>query len=426
MQLTDDQKAAAAAFTAFMVSNDKEMVISGPAGVGKSTLLKHLMNSQDHVKIQGLLGVDPIENWELTATTNKAAEVLQRSAGKPAKTVHSLLGIQVSTDFNTGRQTLKRKPTSPILSNSLLVIDECSMIDRDLDRLIDESTINCKILFVGDHCQMAPVMEDLSPVFMRNEPVELRQIVRSQGTPPITDLCNQLRRTVETGVFHPIIGVPGIIDYLDPEEVQAELRHYFVDNPETLGHASRILAYRNQQVIQFNDWIRTERGMPRELTQDEWVISNNSTHFVEGGSQRLRVEQEVKIYSIGEIEDFIIKGTRNSTEKIQVRRADTSGGMVWIPVDREHAEALLKYYSKNKDWESFYRIKEWIADLRPRDACTVYKAQGSTYETVFVDLKDIGRCPNAKQVARMLYVACSRPTHRICFIGKLPDRFLGC
>lgn len=422
MQLTDDQKAAAAAFTAFMVSDDKEMVISGPAGVGKSTLLKHLMTSQDHIKIQGLLGVDPVENWELSATTNKAAEVLQRSSGKQAQTVHSLLGIAVTTDFASGRQTLRRKPTSPILRDSLLVIDECSMIDRQLDRLIDESTINCKILFVGDHCQMAPVMEDLSPVFKRNVPIELKQIVRSQGTPPITDLCNQLRQTVETGVFKPILGVPGCIDYLSPEQAQQELRHYFVDNPETLGHSSRILAYRNQQVIGFNNWIRAERGMPSELTENEWVISNASTYLTSGGSLRLRVEQEVRIISIGEIENFAI----GDGEKLQVREVQTSAGPVWTAVNQEHLNAYLKYYSKMKQWMEFYRLKEWIADLRPRDACTVYKAQGSTYQTVFVDLKDIGRCTNADQAARMLYVACSRPTHRICFIGTLPDRFQGC
>ena len=68
---------------------------------------------------------------------------------------------------------------------------------------------------------------------------------------------------------------------------------------------------------------------------------------------------------------------------------------------------------------------EDIADLRPRNACTVYKAQGSTYREVFVDLTDIGDCRNPSQAARMLYVACTRPTHNIKFIGNLPARFKG-
>lgn len=421
MQLTDDQKAAHAAFTAFMVSPDKEMVISGPAGVGKSTLLKHLMQDQDHVKIQQLLGDEAITDWRLSATTNKAAEVLQGSTGEEASTVHSLLGIQVRNDYKTGQTKLSRKPNAPILSNALLVVDECSMIDRTLDNLIDQSTYRCKILYVGDHCQMAPVMEDLSPVFQRNTPVELRQIVRSQHTPAITHLCQQLRATVETGAFNPIAAEPGVIDYLEPEAAMAEMKRFFVDDPEGLGRTARVLAYRNDQVIGFNNWIRSERGMPPNLTAGEWVISNAATCLIGSQSGRLRIEQEVSIIDVGEVVSFKIA----SGVETPARIVTTGQGEVWMAEDSAHVDALLKHYAKQQDWGPYFKIKENLADLRPRDAATVYKAQGSTYHTVFVDLKDIGRCTNPNQAARMLYVACSRPTHRICFIGDLPARFRG-
>lgn len=421
MQLTDDQKAAHAAFTAFMVSPDKEMVISGPAGVGKSTLLKYLMQNQDHIKIQQLMGEEVISDWYLTATTNKAAEVLQGSTGEEATTVHSALGIQVRPDFKTGKVTLSRKANSPVLSNALLVVDECSMVDSKLDRLIDEATYRCKILYVGDHCQMAPVGETISPVFQRNKPVHLRQIVRSQHTPAITALCNQLRQTVETGEFRPILPEPGIIDYLSPEEAMKEIHRFFVQDPEGLGQYARVLAYRNDQVIGYNNWIRDKKGMPPNLTAGERVISNAATYLIGSNTRRLYIEQEVLVIDVGPVEDFHVSNAVTTP----CRRVVTNRGEVWLPEDLNHVATLLKHYAKARDWGPYFMLKDYLADLRPRDAATVYKAQGSTYHTVFVDLKDIGRCTHSDQVARMLYVACSRPTHRICFIGDLPRRFRG-
>lgn len=419
MQLTDDQKAAHAAFTAFMTSDAKEMVISGPAGTGKSTLLRYLMQDQDHIKIQKLLGETPLTNWLLTATTNKAAEVLQGSTGEEASTVHSALKIQVTPDYKTGNVTLRRKNNADVLTDTLLVIDECSMIDAKLDKLIDESTYRCKILYVGDHCQMAPVGEALSPVFQRNTPVVLKQIVRSQHTPAITHLCNQLRETVETGVFKPIIAEPGTIDYLDPDQAQQELRAQFIDGAHG-ERTARILAYRNEQVIGFNNWIRSEKGLPLNLTEGEWVISNAAT-CLQDGPQRLRIEQELYLHEVGGVERLNI----DKDASIQVRRVVTSSGTVLLAEDPNHVSALLKHYAKAANWPTYFKLKETIADLRPRDAATAYKSQGSTYHTSFVDLRDIGRCTNPNQAARMLYVVCSRATHRIQFIGDLPGRFKG-
>ena len=419
MQLTDDQKAAHAAFTAFMTSDAKEMVISGPAGTGKSTLLRYLMQDQDHIKIQKLLGEPPLTNWLLTATTNKAAEVLQGSTGEEASTVHSALKIQVTPDYKTGNVVLRRKNNADVLMDTLLVIDECSMIDAKLDKLIDESTYRCKILYVGDHCQMAPVGEALSPVFQRNTPVVLKQIVRSQHTPAITHLCNQLRETVETGVFRPIIADPGTIDYLDPDQAQQELRAQFIDGVHG-ERTARILAYRNEQVIGFNNWIRSEKGLPPNLTEGEWVISNAAT-CLQDGPQRLRIEQELYLHEVGSVERLNI----DKDASIQVRRVVTSSGTVLLAEDPNHVSALLKHYAKAANWPTYFKLKETIADLRPRDAATVYKSQGSTYDTSYVDLRDIGRCTNPNQAARMLYVACSRATHHIRFIGDLPGRFKG-
>lgn len=423
LQLNADQQQAAADFIGFMLSNDKELVISGGAGVGKTTLLRHLMSMQDTKFAAALINKKPIQNWALTATTNKAAEVLGMATGRNASTIHSFLGLRVQNDFSTGSTKIKRSPKSEVITDTVIVIDECSMVDSQLYRLIQECTYNCKIVYVGDHCQMAPVMESLSPVFANNDPIVLNTIIRSQHTPAITALCKQLRETVETGVFQPMAGEPGVIDYLSPQEAEEEINRIFLGEE----HAdARILCYTNNKVLRFNHHLRTLRDLPTEFTEGEWVVSNSMSYGVGQGKQAptLRVEQELRIDGVEESKPYEFEVGRAFFE-LPIYLVRSGGAQFRIPQDITQYRDLVKELGRVKNWGPYFTLKEMISDLRPRDACTVYKAQGSTYHTVFVDLQDIGTCTNAAQAARMLYVACSRPTHRICFIGQLPDRFRG-
>src|SRR5690606_25117534 len=98
-------------------------------------------------------------------------------------------------------------------------IDEYSMIDSELKRIIHEGTHKCKIVYVGDHCQLNPVMESKSPIDRFSLPFyELTEPMRNAGQSALIDLCKQLRETVETGVFKPIQIVPGVIDHLTTQE----------------------------------------------------------------------------------------------------------------------------------------------------------------------------------------------------------------
>lgn len=423
LTLNADQEAAAAAFTAFMVSPERELVISGAAGVGKTTLLKHLMRMKDPSLMCSLLGKKPITTWALTATTNKAAEVLQQATGIEAKTIHSFLGLRVMNDVENGRSKITRKGNSEIIEDTLIVVDECSMVDSELRRYIDQSTINCKILFVGDHCQMAPVMEPMSPVFAQNDPVYLNTVVRSQHTPAITALCEQLRESVETGVFLPLEGNGESIQYLSPDEAEIEIQKTFLHE---LKPDARILCYTNAKVLRMNDYLREQRGLSSTWSVDEWAVSNTMTYGIGSQASRpvIRVEQDVQILEVGEPEGYKVR-VRGKDYELPIYVVRTQAGMFRLPVDVNEYRGMVKELTRLKEWVPFFNLKENIADLRPRDACTVYKAQGSTYHTVFVDLSDIGTCTNASQAARMLYVACSRATHRVCFIGQLPARYAG-
>ena len=426
LTLNTGQQNAADEFFRFMIHpTQKEMAISGRAGTGKTFLLQHLFKRvlpdyRDSCKILNIPQI--IKDFTFTATTNRAADVLSGSMDFPAMTIHSFMNLKVYDDFKTGRQKLSKTDRFKVHTNMLIFIDEASMVDRKLYKIIHEGTDKtCKIVYVGDHCQLAPVGEEVSQVFDPSIPrVELTQQMRNSGQPALMDLCEQLRETVETGVFKPIKLVPGVIDQLDDTTMQQHVDTVF-------GHEdpdSRILAYTNNQVLAYNAYIRKIRGYGDRFGSGEAVVNNSGCKI---GSNVLSAEREFTVEPLG-VDATLTMGDGTEIDYHNIELHDPKNGNV-IPCRQPNKPSLFreiqKQYARNKDWFSFYQLKNSFPDLRSRDSSTVYKAQGSTYESVYADMQNIGTCTNPVQASRMLYVALSRAREHVYLYGRLPPRFIG-
>lgn len=115
-------------------------VITGGPGCGKSAMLKVLLAIFDHAKLQG----------NLAAPTGKAAKRITEATGKPAQTVHSLIGFAPG-----GKVSFDQ--ANP-LSAAFLVLDEWSMGDTELTSALLEAAHNrCRIILVGDVDQLPSV-----------------------------------------------------------------------------------------------------------------------------------------------------------------------------------------------------------------------------------------------------------------------------
>jgi len=273
---TEDQQEALDAFFGFMLSNDKEYHLTGGAGVGKTFTLDLIMSEgmERYAKACKLLGVtQTIHGIALTATTNKAAEVLRRATGYPTQTIHSYMGFKVSEDFKTGETKITVKQDTIPKQNQLIIVDEASMIDSKLYDLIHKYSHNCKFLYVGDHCQMAPVFEKLSKIYNNKTFFSnLTQPIRNAGQPALMAICEQYRETVQTGVFKPIEAVPGVIDRVDGPTMENLIRNTFKETQAD----SRILCYRNVQVKAYNTFIRDFRQLPPYFTVGERLVCANA------------------------------------------------------------------------------------------------------------------------------------------------------
>ncbi len=422
--LNQGQETAGEAFFGFLFQPGNGFIISGPAGVGKTYLMSHIIDiiMPRYQEACKLMGIEPeYDSIVMCATTNKAAENLALATKRPTQTIHSFMNLRVKDNFSDGTQKLEKTVNWTIHQRMIIFVDECSMIDTPLFQLLQEGTHNCKIVYVGDHNQLQPVKESLSPVYKQDYPMyELTEPMRNRGQVALMDLCAQLRSTVETGLFAPIKVVPGVIDLLDDDQMEAEIASVFAN--QTMD--SRILAYTNQKVIQYNDHIRTIRNLPDQFTEGEYLINNSSITI---NRKRISVEEEITIRKIHGRERVDITKDA-SMEVIIADLYSTVNGYfnsVKLPVDREYYTNMKKYYARNKNWDRYGYLVNNFPDLRQRDASTVHKSQGSTYETVFVDLNNISTCHIENQAARMLYVAFSRARSRIVLYGELAQKYGG-
>lgn len=424
------QQHAADVFFQFLFSADKEMILSGAGGTGKTHTMGELIDVvlPKYFETCKLLGIEPkFDEVHMTATTNPAASVLSLATKRPTSTIHSFLGLKVTDDYSTGKSKLTKIPGRWMVhENQIIFLDEAFTADTPLYNLIQEGTHNCKIVYVGDHCQLAPVMELVSPITRLGIPmVKLTQSMRNAEQPALMDVCQQLRNTVETGEFHPITIVPGVIDWLDDEDMQREIADHFTHQT----NEARILCYTNDQVIAYNEHIRDLRQLPVEFQQGELLVNANSLKI---NDRMLAVEEQIEIVrQSGHTEHVPITKENGREVTLEIRRSDIISLRgeyyhdVKIPVDRDHYLRLLKYYQQMKHWALYFKLKAEFPDFRARDAATLHKAQGSSYTTTFIDVGNLSTCHNAVTAARLLYVGFTRARNRVILYGNLAEKYGG-
>lgn len=420
-QLTNDQeKACDVAMDWLTDRTSKYLVIQGAAGTGKSTLVDTFL---ERVQIKGnllasILGArDSNQDWEveMMATTNKAAGVLSEMSSGDVKTVHSFLRLVPRKDFTTGKLHFIRGRDAKVVHNRLLIIDEASFISDELFTFLDQGTSHCKIILVGDQYQLAPVdqKEQIMDKIICPK-ASLEQVVRHDSD--IANLGAQCRKMVKTNHFTGIRPNDKDIIWLDGQDTLDMVNEIFTD-PSYDMDTARILSWTNKQVVKYNTHIRVKRGLSAQVAAGETLITNKPI-LGSGGKTFASTDTRVRVRSV------IGEETLAGVPGLSVFLYGASPSY-FLPNDQAEAGKLLRRLKKAGDMHTYFTVKETWLDLRPVYASTVHKSQGSTFDTVFVDLTDIGKCPVASEVARMMYVGVTRAAKKVIFYGKLPAHYGG-
>jgi exodeoxyribonuclease-5 len=204
----------------------------GYAGTGKTTLARHLAED-----VEGEVFY--------AALTGKAAMVMQENGCDGASTIHRL--IYETRKMPNGGGEFRLDPCSPAANAALIILDECSMVDKPLAR--DLMSFKTPILVLGDPAQLPPVKG--TGYFINADPdVMLTEVHRQARDSPILRLAAEVRAG-----RRPAIGNYGACRVIAMDDC---------DMDDILA-ADQVLAYRNSTCHHFNHAIRHELGYTTEL-----------------------------------------------------------------------------------------------------------------------------------------------------------------
>ena len=253
----------------FLHSTKQVFVLSGYAGTGKTTLLKHTVTET--------LKLVPEQSAAFVTPTGKAATVLIRG-GIQATTLHRLIYQSIATEKEielNGKkikvETLTfRRRESIDKSIKLIVLDEASMVSDAV--LWDLAEFGVKLLLCGDNAQLPPVEGFNS--YLQSPDYTLRQIVRQQLDNPIIKLSEMARE----GKFIPYGRYGDSVAVISRRFFTGERRKNY------LLKADQIICGINKTRFSINEEIRADQGRgPLPETGDKLICTiNNWEQFIDG------------------------------------------------------------------------------------------------------------------------------------------------
>ena len=413
--LTQDQEKAKQELLGFLVSSSKFFVLSGYAGTGKTFLIQHIQYAYTAyiTKMNQVTGGTKTKQWIYTATTNKAVHSLKQATQcEEVRTIHSLLGLRIRNDYKTGQTFISQIRDAELIEESIIVIDEASYIDYQvLDYIHTTVSDTSKVIFMGDATQLTPVGLNHCPVFKADykDKYDLTEVVRQTKEHPLNPLLNSFRDYILglTQQF-PKVTTCSFIQVVDTPTFEQMLLKEF--NSEWHSSMSKVLAWRNKTVIKYNNLIFNALNNRNSFTVGDIVTNNHAVGL------HLKTDTEVEIIGGCSTQSLGYKGTNYLVE---LPSGITTG--VFVPDKQSDYTRAKNKAVKEGQTKDVQVIMDTWADLRPTFASTVNKAQGSTYDKVFIDLSDFKPMVHKDpiQLARLLYVAMSRAKYQVIFTGDL-------
>jgi len=422
--------------------------LAGYAGTGKTTCIKKILDEYHGAVV-------------VSAPTHKAKKVIIATTDVEGKTLHSLLGLRPDVDIDNYNPNFPQfgpiaDPT--IVDYDFVIIDEASMINDELYKLIMAITVDyqIKILFMGDPAQIPPVGQKASAVFERPEIDfhQLTKIERQNESNPLSTVYSDLRNNLNTnsGGFQRESSMndsgEGVIFTEDTKVFKDEiLKKYQDEEFKTNTEFAKVIAWKNATVMGANRSIRNELFGKKADTVEigdilmayRSVRSSNSRYNIIENSEDYRVvakteksenkygilgwdvrlredlphgkfkHKNVFIVDINDENNLHRYGELHDDFKEIGLRRDVIGS--WKKYyDFRRNNILMKTINKFRSGNPRNKKETIVKDMDYGMAITAHKSQGSTYTHVFVMENDMDENWAVRERNQLKYTSLTRPT----------------
>ncbi len=431
---------------AWLKNGPSFFTLSGFAGTGKTTIIKKILDSYH----RGVV---------VSAPTHKAKKVISKTTNKTGQTLHGLLGLRPDIsldDFNPNDPTFNPIAIPRITDYNFVIIDEASMINKDLFELVKKKIkgSRTKVLFMGDPAQIPPVGEKESFVFNYEGGIKhhLTKIERQNLSNPLTHIYTNIRNNLlfSDNGFKRISYInedgEGVRFFVNKKEFRKEVFEKFssVKFKNDIDFC-KLIMWRNNTVMLSNQIIRkslfektdTLINVGDILMGYRSIVSPNLQYNIIENSADYRVvdvsgleKNNYGIYGYSTtLREYQLNGKHKDTDIFIVDTKNKKNIFLYA----ENHDTLREIAKKNKKrWKDYYwfrgnnvlmttvdryanKLYRKSSDIIVKDldygyAITGHKSQGSTYTHVFIMEDDINLNPLIKERNQIKYVALTRPT----------------
>lgn len=337
--------------------------LAGPAGTGKTTIVRELGTGQDRVAY--------------AAFTGKAASRMRRAGCNRATTLHQL-AYRLDDENGLGRKlAFVLRPSDQLVAADVLVIDEASMVNEQMAR--DLLSLRKPIVAVGDPEQLPPVEGN---GYLTNKPPDflLSEVHRQAEGSGILRLATYVRRG---GDVRGLVGRGADGCRVDP----------IARTEDVLSH--QVLVGTNAMRNQVNEWVRAQLGRKSWCPEiGDRVVTRRNDHSLGVMNGETWVVQKVPDHV--DQDDQVIELTL-SAEDDETRTVEVEAHTMPF-----RGQAVPEF------------LRRRAMEVQYSFALTVHQAQGSEFPRVLVfDQSRVFGRQGPDTARRWLYTAITRASDEL-------------